>query len=80
MIFLGKEISSERNYSEKVAAEIDEQVRGFTARAYALAEKLLKAHSSALAKIAETLIEKETLEHEEFYELLKPFEIKPIPA
>ena len=80
LIFLGREITSERNYSEKVAAEIDEQVYDFITRAYETAEKILKSHKPALKKIAETLIQKETLEQDEFYGLLKPFRIKPVAA
>jgi len=80
LIFLGREISAEKNYSEKVAAEIDNEVHGFLARAYETAEKILKSHKSALKKIADTLIQKETLEQEEFYDLLKPFKIKPIAS
>ena len=80
LIFLGREMTSERNYSEKVAAEIDAQVHGFISRAYDMAEKILKMHKPALKKIADTLIQKETLEQEEFYNLLKPFKIKPIAA
>jgi cell division protease FtsH len=78
MVFLGREISTERNYSEKVAAEIDDQVKLFIMRAYEMAQKILKTEKPALVKIADSLMEKETLEHEEFYELLKPFKIKPV--
>ena len=80
LIFLGREITAEKNYSEKVAADIDHEVHAFIEHAYATAEKVLKAHKSALKKIADTLIQKETLEHEEFYALLQPFKIKPIAA
>ncbi|MDO8537014.1 MAG: ATP-dependent zinc metalloprotease FtsH [bacterium] len=80
MIFLGREISTEKNYSEEVAAEIDKEVKNFLAQAYETAEKVLKVHKNALKKIAQTLIEKETLEREEFENLLKPFKIKPMMA
>jgi cell division protease FtsH len=80
LVFLGREMTTERNYSEKVAAEIDEQVHGFITHAYAIAEKILRAHKPALKKVADTLIQKETMEQEEFYGLLKPFNIKPIAA
>ncbi len=80
LIFLGREIATEKNYSEKVAAEIDAQVHGFISHAYATAEKILKVHKAALKKIAETLMQKETLEQDEFRNLLKPFKIKPIGA
>lgn len=78
LIFLGREIATEKNYSEKVAAKIDEEVRRFINAAYETARKVLSNNKNALAKIANTLIEKETLEQEEFYELIKPFKIKPI--
>jgi cell division protease FtsH len=80
MVFLGREISTERNYSEKVAADIDEQVHAFIMRAYDVAEKILKTQKSALKKVADTLMQKETLEQDEFYGLLKPFKIKPTLA
>lgn len=78
MIFLGREITTEKNYSEKVAAEIDKEVRKFISRAHEAAQKILKKNRKALKKIAEVLMEKETLEQEEFNALLKPFRIKPI--
>src|SRR5581483_8348355 len=53
LLFLGREISAERNYSEKVAAEIDEQVHSFLAHAHETAQKILKTHKAALKKIAE---------------------------
>ncbi len=80
LIFLGREIATEKDYSEKVAAEIDEEVKSFIARGYATAEKLIKTHKAALKAIAAALIEKETLEQEEFSSLLKPFHIKPVGA
>jgi cell division protease FtsH len=77
MLFMGREIGSDRDYSEKVAAEIDSQVRKFIMHAYETAEKVLKSHNGALKKISETLMEKETLEQDDFYAILKPFKIKP---
>jgi len=78
MIFLGREIGTEKNYSEKMAEKIDDEVKKFTERAYHIAQKILQTHKKALKKIAETLMEKETIEGEEFYNLLKPFKIKPM--
>lgn len=78
LLFLGREITTEKNYSEDVAKQIDEEVRIFLSRAYDAAEKALKKYRRALAKIAKTLIEKETLEQEEFNALLKPFRIRPM--
>jgi cell division protease FtsH len=80
MMFLGQEISNEKNYSERIASEIDEQVKKFLMHAYDIAEKILKTHKNALKKIADTLLEKEVLEQDDFNAVLKPFKIKPIPA
>jgi cell division protease FtsH len=80
MMFLGRDIGNDKNYSEKVASDIDEQVRKFLMHAYDIAEKILKSHKPALKKIADTLMEKEVLEQDDFNALLKPFKIKPIAA
>jgi cell division protease FtsH len=80
MMFLGQEISNDKNYSERVASEIDEQVRKFLMHSYDVAEKILKTHKTALKAIADTLIEKEVLEQDDFNAVLKPFKIKPIAA
>ena len=78
MLFLGREMAGERNYSEKIASDIDAQVAAFISHAHETALKVLKANKSALKAIADTLIEKETIDHDEFYALLEPFKIKAI--
>ncbi len=80
MIFLGREMTTEKNYSEEIARQIDGEVSKFIHGAYETATKVLTANKKALEKIAETLIEKETIEKEEFEELLKPFKIKILTA
>jgi len=77
-LFLGRDIGEGRDYSEKVAADIDVQVRNFLMQAYGTAEKILKVHKMALKKIADELMEKETLEQDDFRAIIKPFKIKPI--
>jgi cell division protease FtsH len=71
LVFLGKEISEQRNYSEKVAAQIDKEVEKFIKEAEKKAEEILLKKKSLLEKIAKTLIEKETIEKEEFEKLIK---------
>jgi len=71
LIFLGKEITTEKNYSEKVAQEIDKEVHDFIDNAAKAAQKILTEKRSLLEKIANRLIEKETIEKEEFEELMK---------
>lgn len=80
LVFLGREISAERNYSEAVAAKIDAEVSRFIHDAYGLAMRALKENRKVLDKVASVLIEKETLEQDEFYDILKPFKIKQIPV
>jgi cell division protease FtsH len=70
MIFLGREISEQKNYSEKVAAKIDEEIAGFIDRGYRTATDLLKKYRKHLTLIAEKLIEVETLEREEYEDLV----------
>ena len=64
MIFLGREISEERDYGDKVAEEIDEEVRGLINRAYTHANELLVFHKPKLVRLAEYLIEHETVSGE----------------
>jgi len=79
MIFLGRE-TEQRNYSEKIAVQIDEEVEKFIKNAKNQAEKILNQKRKLLEKIAQTLIEKETIEKEEFESLIKgKKEIKKIP-
>jgi cell division protease FtsH len=70
LIFLGREISEERNYSEKLAAKIDAEVAKFVREAQRKAESILKKRKKLLEKIANTLIKKETIEKEEFERLI----------
>ena len=71
LVFLGKGISEQRNYSEKVATQIDKEVAKFIKNAEKEAIKILTKRIKLLYKIADTLIEKETIEKEEFENLIK---------
>jgi len=78
-VFLGREITSGKNYSEEIAAKIDQEVHRFISIAEATANKILETRKKVLDAIAKALLEKETLEQEEFYNILKPFNLKPLP-
>ncbi len=78
LVFLGREIATEKNYSEKIAATIDDEVRSFIDYAILLARKIITTRKSTLKAIAQKLIEKETLEREEFDALIKGFKLKPV--
>lgn len=66
LIFLGREINEEKDYSEHTAQSIDTAVSGFISDAYNTAEKVLTEKKDVLEKIVAALLEKETLEKDEF--------------
>jgi len=80
MVFLGKDMITEKEYSEEVAAEIDSEIRKFVDNAYSKAFSIIKANKKALKAVADALMKKEVLEHEEFYNIIKPFKLKPTAA
>ncbi len=61
MVFLGREISEERDYGDKVAEEIDDEVKNLINHSYYQAEELLVTHKPKLVRLAEYLIENETI-------------------
>ncbi|MFN7965908.1 MAG: ATP-dependent zinc metalloprotease FtsH [Acidobacteriota bacterium] len=64
-IFLGREISQHRDYSEATAIEIDNEVRRIVTEAHERAYHLLDTHRDAMARVAEALLEREVLDAEE---------------
>jgi len=71
LVFLGKEIGEQRDYSEAVAQEIDQEVRKIVHEAYERAKEVLTRYREQLDRIAERLIEVETLEADEFVALFE---------
>jgi len=69
-VFLARDMTRLRNYSEEVAGLIDEEVRNFVHAAYQKALDILTKHRDALDKLATILLEKETLEGQELQDLL----------
>jgi cell division protease FtsH len=69
-VFLGKDFSTRKNYSEEMASEIDEEIRGIIEDAYNKAEKILTENIDLLHKVANVLLEVETLDAEQFEELV----------
>lgn len=76
LVFLGREIATEKNYSEKMAGQIDQEVTNFISRAYGAAKTIVNSRKKVLRVIASALMEKEVLEQEELYELIRPFKLK----
>jgi len=71
LVFLGRDISTERQYSEETAAKIDKEVAGILKKCYNDTKRLLKKNIDKLERVTKELIEKETLEKEEFEKLVK---------
>ena len=78
LVFLGKEINEEKNYSENTAQAIDKEVSRFISEAYDASEKIIKDKSDILKNIASVLLEKETIEKEEFDRIIGKNEVKNI--
>jgi len=75
LVFLGKEIHEQQNYSDKFAEEIDEEVEQLVKEAFDKAVDIMQTNQPRLKLIADYLIEKETIDEFTFEELLK----KPLP-
>ncbi len=71
LVFLGKEIGEQRDYSESVAQQIDEEVRGLVHGAYQRALQVLAGHRDELDAVAQRLIEAETLDASEFVAVIE---------
>ncbi len=72
MVFLGREIHEQRDYSEKIAQSIDQEMDRLLTHARQIAEKTLHEHKAELEKLSEELLSKETIERDAFEELLGP--------
>ncbi|MBH43096.1 MAG: cell division protein FtsH [Chloroflexi bacterium] len=77
LVFLGKEISEQRDYSDKVAEEIDQEVDNLIKKAYTKAKKILRDNKVKLDQIARYLVENETVEGKPLEDL---FESQPQPS
>ncbi len=79
LVFLGREIGEQRDYSESVAEEIDDEVRRIVSEAYERARQVLTENREKLELIAQMLLEVETLEREEFVALMEGAEGRKQP-
>ena len=78
LVFLGRNISEQRDYGDKVADIIDEEVNRFITEAHETARKILTDNKAKLIQIAETLIVRETIEGEELDKLLAEQVTEPV--
>ncbi|MEJ2706313.1 MAG: ATP-dependent zinc metalloprotease FtsH [Anaerolineales bacterium] len=75
LIFLGREISEQRDYSEAVAEQIDQEVRRLVSEAHEKAKEILVEYRDMLDAVAQRLLEVETISREEFESIFPP----PVP-
>jgi cell division protease FtsH len=81
LVFLGREISEQRNYSERVALEIDREVRTIIQKAYDVAKAILVENKPKLVQIAQRLVAEESLEGEKLEQVFnEPIPASPTPA
>ncbi|MEB3180026.1 MAG: ATP-dependent zinc metalloprotease FtsH3 [Nostocaceae cyanobacterium] len=75
-MFLGRDIMSERDFSEETAAAVDEEVRQLVDTAYKRAKEVLEGNRHILDQLAQMLVEKETVDAEELQEVLASNDVK----
>ncbi|RFP60182.1 MAG: ATP-dependent metallopeptidase FtsH/Yme1/Tma family protein [Limnothrix sp. CACIAM 69d] len=75
-MFLGRDIASERDFSEETAAAIDEEVRNLVDQAYRRAKQVLQENRAVLDRLAQMLVEKETVDAQELQDLLNESDVK----
>jgi cell division protease FtsH len=81
MVFLGREISEQRDYSDAVAEQIDNEVRQIIDTQYGRARKILEENRPTLERIAQRLLDVETLEADEFAALVEGEDTQaPVPT
>jgi cell division protease FtsH len=77
-IFLGREISQHRDYSEETAIRIDEEVKRIISTAYSRARVIIEQQSNSLVRVAEMLLERESLDGAEVRTIMDGGELPPI--
>jgi cell division protease FtsH len=80
MVFLGRDISEERDYSDRTAEEIDDEVRRVIDEAHERCRSVISAHREQMDALVERLIEVETVEGDELLKILGPAEGRPLPS
>ena len=72
-VFLGRDISRDRNYSDAIAYAIDKEAARIMEEAYAQAEKILREHAPAMHQVASVLLEQEVMNAEEFEAIVNQY-------
>ena len=71
-VFLGRDFTQSRNYSEEIANLIDTEIRTIVEDAYAECESILKAHMDKLHEVTQCLLEQEKLDSDDFKKIMDP--------
>jgi cell division protease FtsH len=79
-IFLGRELTTKRDFSDQVAFEIDLEIKRLVTENYERAKRLLTEHMSSLKALAEALLEKEVLDAPEIDHILMQSSSQTVPA
>ena len=79
-IFLGREISQHRDYSELTAQKIDEEVKSIVVNAYTRSRTLISENLDILQRMAEALLERETLDNKDIDEIMRAQEELKVEA
>jgi cell division protease FtsH len=77
LVFLGKEISQQQNYSNRTAEEIDDEIRSIVTAGYEHAKRLVGENRDAMERLAAALLDRETLSGEEIRQVMAGQELAP---
>ncbi|MDF2936564.1 MAG: ATP-dependent metallopeptidase FtsH/Yme1/Tma family protein, partial [Paenibacillaceae bacterium] len=78
-VFLGRDLGHEQNYSDAIAYEIDLEIRSLVMRCYARAKEILNQHAEKVHLIAQTLLNKETLDKDDIVQLIEQGHLDAVP-
>ncbi|MGM3309100.1 ATP-dependent zinc metalloprotease FtsH2 [Anabaena sp. WFMT] len=76
-VFLGRDWTTRSEYSDSIAARIDAQVRAIAEECYENAKKIIREHRSVTDRLVDLLIEKETIDGEEFRQIVAEYAVVP---
>ena len=79
-VFLGREMGSQRDFSDQIAMEIDQEVRRLVTENYERAKRLLTENMASLKRLAEALLEKEVLDGSDIDQILLQSTSQAVPA
>ncbi|MFB2939397.1 ATP-dependent zinc metalloprotease FtsH2 [Aerosakkonemataceae cyanobacterium BLCC-F154] len=76
-VFLGRDLMNRSEYSEEIASRVDGQVRAIVSQCYEDAKQIMRDHRSVIDRLVDLLVEKETIEGEEFRQIVAEYTVVP---